>query len=165
MALSRNVAQKIIDVVAADAECWRAIDPNPNKYDPLRAVGQKVAEFAQISGGLRNAAMLAAGKGQGDEVFDRKICLGIALVTQKAILKAVTARQLPEVLSCAGLHRVHWGIHHQATWVRMADDTEYVFDWHATLNVRNPSISKAPNWLKGEKGVLFWWFLGFDRAD
>jgi hypothetical protein len=162
MAISMEAAKKIVNAVAADARCCKAIEPNPNGvyYNPI---GTWALEFTQSAGGVRNLQMIFAGKGPGDEDFDRKICLGIVAQTVTAIHAAMKAQQLPEVRSCSGIHRVRWGIHHESTWVRMADDTEYVFDWHATLRVRDPAISKVSDWMDGN-AVNYVFFQGWNGA-
>ena len=163
MALSKQAAQKIVDVVAGDARCRKAIEPNPEAI--YLAPGATWAlEFTGTAGAVRNMAMIAMGKGQGDPDFDEKICLGIAERTVTAIHAAMKAGRLPEVRSCSSIHRVRWGIHHEATWVRMPDDTEYVFDWHATLRVHDPAISKVPDWMDGRSSVNFVLFQGFQKA-
>lgn len=158
--LSKAVAGKIVHAVASDPRCQKAIQPLP-QADVLAPVADLALRFTHTAGAVRNAAMLLQGKGPGDPEFDQKICLGIVAVTVKAIMDAVRARRIPEVLSVSGTHRVHWGVHHEATWVRMADDTEYVFDWHATLKVRDPAISKADDWLQARRAINFVLFQGF----
>jgi hypothetical protein len=75
---------------------------------------------------------------------------------------------MPEVHTAVGIHRVHWGVHHKATWIRMEDDSEYVFDWHAILKIHDPAISKAEDWVKAQKAINFVLFSGLitdkDRA-
>jgi hypothetical protein len=162
MALTKQVAQKIVDAVADDSECWRVIEP-PASRDPKVRAMTRVLEYTETAGSFRNVLLMAMGKEPGDPTFDRLICQGVQVVTQKAILKWMRANRLPEVRSCAGAHRITgiFRVHHQATWVRMRDDAEYVFDWHATLRVRNPVISKLPDWLVARNGLLFEQFEGF----
>lgn len=164
MALSKETARKIIEAVTIDTECQNAIEPNPT----LQKIGGMLnpttgflLEFSHLAGSVRNAAMMLQGKYVGDKEFDEKICLGIALVTFKAILKAIKQGKLPEIHTASSIHRVHWGIHHEATWIRMKDDSEYVFDWHATLKMRDPAISKAEDWLIAKTAINFVLFSGF----
>jgi hypothetical protein len=46
-------------------------------------------------------------------------------------------------------------------WVRMKGDTEYVFDWHATLNIYNPILSQAADWPQALNEVPAASFRGF----
>lgn len=164
MALSKSTADAIVAAVAADGACLRAITPNPvlDKFGELQnPLASKVLELTGTAGSARNIAMILAGKGPGDPVFDDRICLGIVAVTVKAIHGAMRARKLPDVRSCSGLHRRHWGVEHEATWIRAADDAEYVFDWHATLKPRNPLISKAEDWMVARNAIPYTFFKGF----
>lgn len=156
MALARKTAGKIIDLVAADVNCQRAIQPESNT-DFLWVMQDLALEFTHTAGAFRNLAMIFSGKGPGDPTFDERICLGIALVTANAIRKG----NLPEVRSVATCHRVHWWVHHEATWVRMRDESEFVFDWHATLTIRDPAISRLENWIDAKMAVNYRIFLGF----
>ena len=141
MALSKSTAAKIVAAVVADPECqrminWSLISPTIDPALPpailsFANAGRTFLEFTQSAGAMRNALMLLAGMEQGNASFDEKICLGISLVTLKAILKAMSAGRIPEILSCSCVHREAgaFQVHHQATGVRTADDTWYVFDW------------------------------------
>jgi hypothetical protein len=164
MSLSKAAADRIVLAVASDSTCLKAITPNPT-LDKIgewtNPLSSKVIEFTGTAGSLRNAFMMLAGKGPGDPVFDERICLGIAAVSVKAIHGAMRAGNIPEVRSCSGTHRRHWGIEHEATWIRTADDGEYVFDWHATLKPRNPMISKIDDWMEAKGAVPYVMFKGF----
>jgi hypothetical protein len=160
MALSKETAQKIVEAVIIDADCQRIIEPNPSlpSFNPGTDL---FLRFSHLAGSVRNAAMMMQGKYTGDKEFDEKICLGIALVTFKAVLNAIKQGRLPEVHTANSIHRIHWGIHHEATWIRMKDDSEYVFDWHATLKLRDPAISKAEDWMRAQTAINFFLFSGF----
>jgi hypothetical protein len=164
MALSKSTADAIVAAVAADTACLRAITPNPtlDKFAELtNPLTSTVLELTGAAGSVRNFAMILAGKGPGDPVFDDRICLGIVAVTVKAIHGAMRASKLPEVRACSGLHRRHWGVEHEATWIRTADDSEYAFDWHATLKPRDPLISKAEDWVVARNAINYVFFKGF----
>ena len=160
MALSKETAGKIIEIVATDTECRRIIEPNASlpSFNPGTAL---FLRFSHLAGSVRNAGMMMQGKYVGDKDFDEKICLGIALVTFRAILNGIKQGKLPELHTAGSTHRVHWGTHHEATWIRMKDDSEYVFDWHATLNLRDPVISKIEDWEKAQNGINYFLFRGF----
>ena len=157
MTLSRDVANKIVNAVASDPVCKKAIQPSP-VFDLLFGGPMLALELTGTAGSARNAAMLLQGKGPGDQDFDEKICLGIALATANATRKAA----ISEVRSVATAHRVSLGIHHEGTWVRMEDDSEYVFDWHATLRVRDPMISTFDDWQQAQNATHFLFFFGLD---
>jgi hypothetical protein len=174
MALSKSTAGKIVAAVVADPECqrvinWSLVGPTieaavpPFVQDVWRGA-RTILEFTQSAGALRNAQMLLMGMQQGDASFDEKICLGISVVTIKAIHKAMRAGRIPEMRSCSAVHRQvgAFHVHHQATSVRTADDTWYVFDWHATLKPSDPAISKESFWLLGATGINYVFFRGFD---
>ena len=165
MTLSKNTADQIVAAVAADTACQKAIVPNPTLEtlaDWTSPGASLVLEFGGLAGGVRNFAMIMRGLGPGDPVFDERICLGIAAVTIKAIHKAMRAQQISGVASCSGIHRVHWGVEHEATWIRTTDDGEYVFDWHSTLRLKDPRISKASDWMVAGSAVNYVFFKGFD---
>jgi hypothetical protein len=164
MALSKATASVVVETVANDAACLRAISPNPklDRFAELQnPLTSTVLQFTGTAGSVRNFAMILAGKGPGDPVFDERICLGIAALTVKAIHRAMRAGKLPDVRSCSGIHRRHWGVEHEATWVRTADDGEYVFDWHATLKPRDPRLSKATDWMEARNAINYVFFKGF----
>lgn len=174
MALSKSTANKIVAAVVADPDCqrvinWPLISPTldpalPPAIQSFANGARSILEVTQSAGAMRNALMLLAGKKPGDASFDEKICLGISLVTLKAILKAMSAGRIPEIRSCSPVHRVAgaFHVHHQATSVRTADENWYVFDWHATLRPSDPAISKQSFWLLGAAGINYIFFRGFD---
>jgi hypothetical protein len=175
MALSKEAAKKIIDVVSADPACIDAMKWNLSDNEILNSMiptpvqnmfGAAKVFMAQTgtAGGVRNSGMLARGKEQGDAEFDKKACYGISLVTMKAILKAMSAKQLPEVSKCSTIHRVTGaaGVHHDATRIMTPDECEYVFDWHATLKPADPIINTDVRWLDGKWGFNYSRFSGFD---
>ena len=102
-------------------------------------------EFTGTAGSARNAPMLLEGKDFSDDDVAEKICLGIT-----------------EIASIATSHRRHLGIEHEATWVRMKDSSQYIFDWHATLRIRDPIISHYDDWQAARGGTHYFWFFGFD---
>lgn len=160
MALSKETAGKIIEIVAADANCRKAIQPMP-ELDFLNPGTALLLEFSHLAGSVRNLAMMAQGKYVGDPVFDERICSGIAVVTQNAIYAAIKRGKLPEVRTAGATHRVHRTIHHQATSIDMIDDSIYVFDWHATLKIQDPVISRLDDWRMGQNAVNYVLFSGF----
>jgi hypothetical protein len=156
MALSLEVAKRIVDVVAADINCKKIIEPLSVSPNPLTDI---VLEQTQTAGAVRNIPWVAAwiNNNISKDEMDKHTCLGVTQVTVEAILKA----RIPGVRSCSGSHRVHWGTDHEATRIRTDDDGEYVFDWHATLKLRNPTISKAEDWVAATNAVHFARFKGF----
>ncbi|MBK7708255.1 MAG: hypothetical protein IPJ30_21510 [Acidobacteria bacterium] len=91
----------------------------------------------------------------------RKLCLGIVAATVKPLILAVRQGKLPGVHTAGAVSRVHWGVDHTATWIRMEDGSEYAFDWHATLSIRNPAISKAADWEVARNAISYVFFAGF----
>ena len=158
MSLSRKTAAKIVDAVAADATCKRAIQTNP-AFDLFFAGRMLALEFTGTAGSARNALMLLEGKDFSDDDVAEKICLGIALATANAIRKA----EITEIASLATSHRRHLGIEHEATYLGTYErSSQYIFDWHATLRIRDPIISHYDDWQAARGGTHYFWFLGFD---
>jgi hypothetical protein len=155
MSLSVETATMIVNAVAADGACKNAVQPSPI-FDTLFAVPMLGLEVTGLAGSARNLAMIFQGKGAGDKDFDEKICLGIAMVTANAIRKA----GIPGIRSVATAHREHWGVHHEGTWIRMTDESQYVFDWHATLRVRDPLISTFDDFMLATNATHFALFSG-----
>lgn len=155
MSLSLQTARKVVEIVDSDADCRRVIS------DPFKSF---LLEKAGLAGSARNAALLAFGwafgKGEGTDEFNDLICQGIAQYTFKALFKNIS--KIPELRAVATSHRKHLGTHHEATWLRMTDDSEYIFDWHATLNIYNPLISRADKWQKAEDQIPLIHFGGFN---
>ena len=165
MALSKETARKIIEVVAADKECREAIQPHPN-LDLLVTVPSLLMEFTQTAGSVRNIPLVLKNilqnkKPEDDEEMTKLLCIGIVVATVKPLVAAVRQGKLPGVHTANAISRVHWGVHHTATWIRMKDDSEYAFDWHATLKVSDPAISKAEDWVKAQNAVNYVLFFGF----
>ena len=160
MVLSLENAASIVEAVAAEAKCWKSIEPYAdNWYINVVAVQNKVLEHVQLAGAVRNVFLLPFDV--EDPKVSKLLCVGIACETVVAIHAAMKTGRLPNIASCSSIHRVFKGTHHDATWVRMKDDREYVFDWHATLKVRDPAISKAADWMEGRWGVRYASFSGF----
>jgi hypothetical protein len=99
------------------------------------------------------------GAGEGTQKYNDSLCLGVALYTFKALLKNIS--KIPELRAAATCHRVHRGTHHEATWLRMQDESQYVFDWHATLNIYNPLISRFEKWQNADDEIPLIHFGGF----
>lgn len=97
---------------------------------------------------------------EDDPEMTRKLCIGIVAATVKPLIMSVRQGKLPGVHTAGGINRVHWGTHHAATWIRMEDDSEYVFDWHATLKIYDPAISTAEDWMQAKNAVNYVLFSG-----
>ena len=171
MALSQETAKKIIDVVAADADCRNSIESSGSVNATINPVPDllfnQYLRFKGLAGSVRNIPLVMHGIVSGKSPEDdpettAKLCIGIVAVTVKAIIAAIRQGKLPEVKSSSAISRVSWKIHHSATWVRMTDDSEYVFDWHATLLILDPRLSKAENWVKAQGAINFVLFRGFN---
>ncbi len=180
--MPRSVASAIVKVVSDSSECRRFI-PEVSPY----AIGQKAA------GSLRNLTnMTAEGiswlgtqvvEGLGGKPDLTKVakdyweqqgydqaCTNIADVTERAINAGIRQGSIPQWVTLA------WHAsrspskdnavfaHHSATAVKVQDGKTYVFDWHATLSLRNPLISRSlAEWERGNDSyrVLFSVFQGW----
>lgn len=164
MSLTKAEANEMVNAVLADAESLRRIREG-------NIIADKVPDSLGISGSIRNWGYVACNIATGGSACDPReaeyaesVCTGIADQTAKAISEAAKCRVLlasrleqATVLSRLGF----MGTDHTATHIIMVDKTEYVFDWHATLNPRNPMIHKAADWKRSTGGVLFAKFTGF----
>ena len=164
MALSKEIAGKIIEVIAADAECRKSIQPNPalDLISPMTGL----LELTRLAGSVRNIPLVLKNilqnkKPEDDAEMTKLLCIGIVAATVKPLIAAVRRKGLPGVHTAGAISRVHWGVDHTATWIRMEDDSEYVFDWHATLKITDPAISKAPDWMRAQNAVNYIFFAGF----
>lgn len=184
MALTKDQAQSITDLVAADERCAKHIDSTFAAFLP---------DTIGFAGGTRNFAMVIGNlpsdvigllvdpvgnlvregayyvghnyvhpylpsEPQGrwklwrpfdnaDPEIEAYICIGIANLTVEAINAGVKVGTLKK----AGVKEAVFcdratGIAHAATRVKMADETDYVFDWHCTLNVKNPMVYQTEDW-------------------
>jgi hypothetical protein len=90
------------------------------------------------------------------------VCVGIAEASSSAITTALKAgnTKLGEVES-AGLIDRSKPAEHVATLVTMKDGSQYVFDWHKTLNSTNPFLYVASDWSRNRNGIMFNKFHGF----
>lgn len=165
MALSKDTAGRIIEVVAADMNCRKAIEPYPNLgfVNPLTGLW---LEFTHTAGSVRNIPLVLKSivtnkKPEDDPEMTRKLCLGISFATTKPLYTAIKQGKLPGVHTVSTIHRVHWGVDHDATWIRMEDGSKYVFDWHATLKIRDPAISRETDWENAGLAINYVLFSGF----
>lgn len=166
MALSRSTAKEIIDIVSHDTKSTESIS-------------SVFSYFGSIAGSVRNAAMVGADlpanlvnflglettKNFPEGTWNREkwICSGIAKLTTEAINKAVLIqKKLPKVRFAREIKRTG-GNDHYATQLVMRDGSDYIFDWHATLNVRNPRIYRVRNWHSALTGSGYTYenFMGF----
>lgn len=166
--MPRSIAAAIVNVVAADANCRKYI-PTVSPF----SIAQRGA------GGFRNlvnmssegvawlgvkAVELAGGKPDATQRFKDhwetqgvdQACTNIAKVTDFAITAAIARKQIPDWVKAARpvsrcpARDNHVLADHTATGIDTADGKTYVFDWHATLMLRNPLISRSlAEWERG----------------
>lgn len=180
--MPRSLASAIVKVVENDSECRRFI-PEVSPF----AIGQKAA------GSLRNLTnMTAEGMAWlgvraveivGGEPHVTKVakdywekqgidqaCTNIADVTERAINTGIRQGLIPPWATSAWhASRVpspdnNVIAYHSATAVQVQDGKTYVFDWHATLSLRNPLISRSlKEWERGNDKyrVLYSVFQGW----
>lgn len=180
--MPRSLASAIVKVVADDSECRRFI-PEVSPY----AIGQNAA------GSLRNLTnMTAEGAAWlgvkavelvGAEPHATKVakdywekqgmdqaCTNIADVTSRAITAAINQGRIPPWATTAW-HASRMPsqdnnvfAYHSATAIEVQDGKRYVFDWHGTLSLRNPLISRSlAEWERGNDKyrVLYSVFQGW----
>ncbi|MCU0984003.1 MAG: hypothetical protein MUC89_03550 [Acetobacteraceae bacterium] len=180
--MPRSVATAIVKVVADDGECRRFI-PEVSPY----AIGQKAA------GSLRNLTNMTAegaawlgmkavelvgaephatrmAKDYWEKQGMDQACTNIADVTSRAINAGIRQGAIPAWVTDAW-HASRMPqqdnnvfAYHSATAVKVQDGKVYVFDWHATLSLRNPLISRnLAEWERGHDKyrVLYSVFQGW----
>lgn len=188
--LTRAIAAAIVDVVVADPACRRVI-PDVSFYN----VGQQAAgglrnavnmlreysaqvdyEWAQASRKASPAEVKAA-KRHWEQVQAEGYslaCTNVADVTQRAISAAIGSGALSQGLTkAAQVDRFprqdnNVVFYHSAAAVYLTSGKGYVFDWHKTLSLRNPLISRSvEEWIRGDDDfrVLFGVFQGWGEAQ
>jgi hypothetical protein len=164
MALSRDTAGKIIAIVAADADTCRRIGKPVSSEDLLHdptmvSIFKKRLEELGAAGGFRNATLMFL---MSTDELNEINCAGIAAASVKPLVAAIAAGKLPEVKKAGANYRETgvFKVGHYATWISMSDGSEYMFDWHATLNPNNPAISTPALWSTGASGINYVNFKG-----
>ena len=164
MSLTKDEVAEMVRAVANDNKSVRRIHEGSVVSDILPdAIG--------MNGSIRNWGYVACGMvtfgkacDSRDEEYENKVCTGISSATVGAISAAVQCRValVSRVAKVTTISRVGFlDTEHTATHIIMTDGTEYVLDFHATLNSRNPMVHKATDWLKSTGGVTFKDFKGF----
>lgn len=164
MSLTRTEATEIVNAVVADAEAVRRIEEGS-------VVSNKLPDSLGVNGSIRNWGYVACGIvtfGKAcdptDSAYAEKVCTGIAERTAKVVGDATQCRRalVGRVKTVTTISRNGFaGTDHTATLIIMDDGSEYVFDWHATLNARNPMIHKAADWKRSTGGIVYNKFTGF----
>lgn len=158
MALTKAQATAIVDTVAADALSTTRI----NKSNADSVLTRVMPESWGASGAMRNWGFIAVGASPDMDQAGQFVCVGIQQATEKALeSKLKTPGGLPGVKSVGEASRNGTlGTYHVATLITMDDGSEYVFDWHATLNTRNPMISRHADWKRSSGGMPYATFSG-----
>ncbi|WP_165247086.1 hypothetical protein [Paludisphaera soli] len=147
--LSAETAKQIVRSVVRSSPSRKRIDSTLARVMPNRL---------GLTGSLRNLGMIAMGY-QGDEPEAAALsCVGIADVTTDD----VKAAKIAGVREVRPHSREYLNIAHTATLIVMDDGSEYVFDWHATLQSSDPLIFKRADWDRGKGGVRYSGFKGLD---
>ena len=167
MPLSRGLALAIVNVIAADPECKRRISSGLASVMPsglgwtgsVRNYGFALKETykAIFSGGY---------SAQPTAEQDDLVCYGIRDATIEALEKALKKAKGDDTL--AAISAVSYVVRdepivHTATLITVAKQWKYVFDWHATLETRNPMIYPSEKaFMENRDRVVFSSFTGFD---
>ncbi|WP_424810986.1 hypothetical protein [Roseococcus sp. YIM B11640] len=169
--MTRSIAASVIEVVAADAECRKFI-PVVSGWSVAQRGAGGFRNLVNMTGeGIADTAMditrffrmtperTKAWRDEWTKVGEDQACTNIADVTKRAILAGIKRGTLSHWIADSWrLDREpsptdasnHVIAYHSATAVQTHDKKTYVFDWHATLMLRNPLISRsADEWLKG----------------
>jgi hypothetical protein len=141
MCLSKQVATAIVDAVRRDATCQMNINSG------LR----RLPASWGISGTLRNIGYYVSHQDPTDPAVAKCACSGIGDATRRAIENTLKGNPgIPEVQAVERLDRLGL-VDHSATKITMQDGSSFVFDWHATLNARNPLIFTESDWLRDSR--------------
>ena len=162
MALTRGQAKAIVDAVRKDSGCVKQIESWLSYLMPdgagLTGVGRNIYYSAANLLTLRNPL-----NSTYPDVAPY-VCHGIAKKVASTINAAVKARRLPDVELAMQMVRVvpviadvkyirRYACTHWACRIRMTDKSEYVFDWHQTLNISNPIIYRKGSWSTAKSGT------------
>jgi hypothetical protein len=186
MALTRQTASAIVDVVAADPRCQHQIKSvfalvpggqggatrnmgmaTLNGVSSLADEGMKwlVNRRPDFSSSWLGQYLLS----RDLTIFDpsdpstaQYLCTGIAEATLDAI-RAATAKKAAALAKVASADVVSRSepFEHSATLVVSADGGEYVFDWWKTLHPWCPMIYRRDDFLSNRGGVPFVYFGGW----
>lgn len=167
--MPRSIAAAIVQVVADDAECRRFIPEVSPFFLAQRGAGG-LRNFVNMSAegaawvGVKAVELVGAkpdatkyAKDYWEKQGVDQACTNIAAVTDAAISAAIQRKRIPQWVKAARpVSRVpsrdnHVLADHTATGIDTADGKTYVFDWHATLMLRNPLISRSlAEWERGD---------------
>jgi hypothetical protein len=166
--MPRSIAAAIVDAVAADAACRQYIPTVSPFFLAQRGAGG-LRNFVNMSAegaawvGVKAVELVHAkpdatqyAKDYWEKQGVDQACTNIADVTDKAITLAIQQKRIPQWVTAARpvsrspSKTNHVLAEHTATGVQTADGKVYVFDWHATLMLRNPLISRSlDEWQSG----------------
>ncbi len=111
-------------------------------------------QLIEAQGGDPHYAKLA--KDYWEQQGEEEACTNIADVTSRAINAGIRQGAIPswvtEAWHASRMPQQDNNVfaYHSATAVKVQDGKVYVFDWHATLSLRNPLISrKLSEWERG----------------
>ena len=173
MALTREQAKGIVDVVRRDPGCVRQIESWLSYAFPDGMGLTGVARNIYYSG--TNLLSLRSPFNSTYPDVAPYVCHGIAKKVAATINAAIAAKRLPDAEMAMQMVRVipvisnrkyirRYACTHWACRVRMTDKSEYAFDWHQTLNINNPILYRKGSWAsaKSGTGTQFSKFYGFD---
>jgi hypothetical protein len=163
MSLTKDDVGSVIKVINSDPECQKRISS---------FIDDVLPDTLGISGATRNWGYVFGNiftfgywGDPTDKEFADRVCTGIAEATANAINNAITNTCNPGLINFKGagnVDRVLRGTSHTATSIIMKDDSRYVFDWHATLNIENPMLYKSlVDWKLDRNGVVYADFSGW----
>jgi hypothetical protein len=157
MSLSVKLAREVNQVVVNDAACRKQIESLLSYLFP---------DAAGATGTIRNVPLwifsMIANVSSEDPRIKPWVCHGIADVTVEAINKVYLGKKKMPVKYALTINRSS-PMEHYATNIFLADKSNYVFDWHATLNVSNPKVHTTQSWLEARSGIQLAKFKGFAK--
>lgn len=164
MVMSRTDAAAVVELVASDHESTKRISS---------LIDGVLPDSWGLSGSIRNVGyvighMVTLGHwgDASEKEFADRVCTGIADATSRAINAAVAKKdpRLRRFSKAVTVDRNIKGTAHTATGLITISGAEHVFDWHQTLNEKNPMIYRTLiEWKHNSGGVTFDDFKGWDR--
>jgi hypothetical protein len=163
MALSRGMALTVVKVIDTDPECrWRINSPLSAILPASLGIAGSVRNLGFILSDVVTQRSLSVKPTTAEEEL---ICYGIRDAAIEALQKAVKASKGGDLLNAITkvtyINRDHPAVH-AAMSITIAGKDTYVFDWHATLDTKNPMLYPSAAAFDSSTGfVTFSEFTGF----
>jgi hypothetical protein len=160
--MSKADAKAVVDLVGKDSESKKRISS---------VIDNILPDSWGISGAMRNWGYVLGGMATlgnwgdpSEKEFADRVCTGIADATSLAINKLIKAGdpRMRKFTKAVTVDRTLRSTAHTATGIVMADGSEHVIDWHATLSAENPMLFESVrDWKADKNGITYEEFSGW----